>query len=97
MVRPPIRPDTRARELEQRIRELERLLGRKTMEIEILREALTAARVKSLSGSCCRCLITLFGECRGRHARGRTVQPRRAVRGRRQATELLSAPERLQR
>ena len=35
-----------ARELEQRVRELERLLGRKTMEVEILKEALTAARGK---------------------------------------------------
>lgn len=36
----------RARELEQRVRELERLLGRKTMEVEILKEALAAARGK---------------------------------------------------
>lgn len=35
---------SRARELEQRVRELERLLGRKTMEVELLKEALTAAR-----------------------------------------------------
>ena len=34
------------RRLEQRVRELERLLGRKTMEIEILKEALDLARVK---------------------------------------------------
>ena len=33
-------PVSRVRELENRIRELERLLGRKTMETEILREAL---------------------------------------------------------
>ncbi|ATR19230.1 IS3 family transposase (plasmid) [Roseomonas sp. FDAARGOS_362] len=33
----------RLRELEGRIRDLERLLGRKTMEVEILREALSAA------------------------------------------------------
>ncbi len=36
----------RLRELEGRIRNLERLLGRKTMEVEVLREALTAARGK---------------------------------------------------
>jgi transposase len=36
----------RVRQLEERIRELERLLGRKTMEVEILKEALTAARAK---------------------------------------------------
>ena len=33
-------PMSRVRELENRVRELERLLGRKTMETEILREAL---------------------------------------------------------
>lgn len=39
-------PLSRVRELETKIRELERLLGRKTMETEILREALDAARPK---------------------------------------------------
>lgn len=34
------------RELEKRVRELERLLGRKTMEVEILKEALELARPK---------------------------------------------------
>ena len=34
------------RRLEERVRELERLLGRKTMENEILKEALELARVK---------------------------------------------------
>ena len=34
----------RVRQLEERIRELERLLGRKTLEVEILKEALAAAR-----------------------------------------------------
>ena len=34
------------RQLEDRIRELERQLGRKTMEVEILREALDKARLK---------------------------------------------------
>jgi transposase len=37
---------SKVRELEQRIRELERLLGRKTMEVEILKEALANAREK---------------------------------------------------
>ena len=37
---------SRVRELERRTRELERLLGRKTLEVEILKEALDAARVK---------------------------------------------------
>ena len=35
------------RRLEERVRELERLLGRKTMEVEILKEALDLARVKN--------------------------------------------------
>lgn len=34
------------RRLEERVRELERLLGKKTMEVEILREALDKARLK---------------------------------------------------
>ena len=34
------------RRLEERVRELERLLGRKTMEVEILKEALTKAQAK---------------------------------------------------
>ncbi|MGA8398134.1 MAG: IS3 family transposase [Pseudolabrys sp.] len=37
---------SRVRELERRVRELERLLGRKTMEVEILKEALDVARGK---------------------------------------------------
>ena len=40
------------RRLQERVRELERLLGRKTMEVEILKEALDLARVKNRS--CCR-------------------------------------------
>lgn len=38
---------SRVRELEAKVRELERLLGRKTMEAEILREALEQARPKN--------------------------------------------------
>jgi transposase len=36
------------RQLEERIRELERQLGRKTLEVEILKEALDKARPKNL-------------------------------------------------
>lgn len=42
------------RRLEERVRDLERILGRKTLEVEILKEALELARVKkaiSLSSS----------------------------------------------
>ena len=37
---------SRVRELERRIRDLERLLGGKTMEVEILKDALDVARAK---------------------------------------------------
>jgi len=37
---------SQVRRLEERVRELERLLGRKTMEVELLKEALDMARVK---------------------------------------------------
>ncbi len=53
---------SRVRELEKRVHALERLLGRKTMEVEILKEALEAARPKR---SRCR------SPCRG--AIGRTA------------------------
>lgn len=39
-------PAAEARRLEERVRDLERLLGRKTLEIEILKEALELARSK---------------------------------------------------
>ncbi len=39
-------PASEARRLEEKVRELERLLGRKTMEVEILKEALDLARSK---------------------------------------------------
>ena len=39
----------RVRELERQVRDLERLLGRKTMEVEVLKEALDIARVKKHS------------------------------------------------
>jgi transposase len=39
----PVVGSSEVRRLEDRIRELERLLGRKTMEVEILKEALAKA------------------------------------------------------
>jgi transposase len=42
----PVVGNSEVRKLEERVRELERLLGRKTMEYEILREALTKAQAK---------------------------------------------------
>ena len=41
---------SQVRRLEERVRELERLLGRKTMEVEILKEALDLARAKNRPG-----------------------------------------------
>lgn len=45
----PVVGNSAARKLEERVRELERLLGRKTMENEILREALAKANSKKLT------------------------------------------------
>jgi transposase len=42
----PVVGHTQVRDLEKRVRELERLLGRKTLEVEILKEALDVARPK---------------------------------------------------
>ena len=42
----PVVGQTHVRDLEKRGRELERLLGRKTLEVEILKEALKVARPK---------------------------------------------------
>ena len=42
----PVVGSSEVRRLEERVRELERLLGRKTMEVEILKEALTKAQAK---------------------------------------------------
>lgn len=41
-------PVSEAKELRLRVRELERLLGRKTMEVEILKDAIRIAREKKL-------------------------------------------------
>ena len=59
--------------------ELERLLGRKTMETEILREALEAARPKNTRGTCHRRLGTLPGEGRGNNSWRGEVQSGRAT------------------
>ncbi len=79
------------RELERRVRELERLLGRKTMEVEILKEALDVARIKKpslqLHGTIAR---TVRHEGGGRHARGRPFEPDRAGEPPRQVAQALS-------
>lgn len=45
----PVVGNSEVRRLEERIRELERLLGRKTMEVEILKEALAKVQAKKPS------------------------------------------------
>ena len=42
-------PAADVRRLEDRVRELERQLGRKTLEVEILKEALDASRSKKVT------------------------------------------------
>jgi transposase len=41
--------EAQVRKLEAKVREFERLLGKKTMEVEILREALERTQVKKLT------------------------------------------------
>ncbi len=43
----PVVGNSEVKKLEERVRELERMLGRKTMEVEILREALSKADSKT--------------------------------------------------
>jgi transposase len=70
---------SRVRELEAKLRELECLLGRKTMEAEILREALEHARLKKMRCACRRCHQAVSGESRGRHPGRRPLEPRRSA------------------
>jgi transposase len=42
----PVVPESEAKLLRAKVRELERLLGKKTMEVEILKEAVEIARAK---------------------------------------------------
>ena len=61
----PVVGASEVRKLEERVRDLERLLGRKTMENEILREALNQARAKNRYGVCRRRAGTVPDEPRG--------------------------------
>ena len=45
----PVVGSSEVRRLEERVRDLERLLGRKTMEVEILKEALAKSESKKPS------------------------------------------------
>jgi hypothetical protein len=73
---------SQVRDLEKRIRDLERLLGRKTMANEVLKEALNAARPKNGHRPCCPGAIprTVHGKRGGPHARCRSLLNQRATR-----------------
>ena len=65
------------RQMEDRIRELERQLGRKTLEAEILREALDKSRLKNRPCSRGRRSGAISSEGRGRHPGRGPFQPDR--------------------
>ena len=70
-----------ARRLEEKVRELERLLGRKTMEVEILKEALELARSKKQILRSNSVLPDVFDEGDHRHTRRRALERRRPSQG----------------
>ena len=70
----PVVGSSEVRRLEERIRDLERLLGRKTVEIEILREALAKSESKNRACGSCRSRRMVRDEGRRRHARGCPLQ-----------------------
>jgi transposase len=71
---------SRVRALERRVRDLERLLGRKTMEVEFLKEALDLARTKDRSRRSAPGAVrrAVRGEGGRRHARRGPLPPGRA-------------------
>jgi transposase len=64
----------KVRELEKQVRELQRVLGKKTMENEILREAVRLAHEKNSSCDCRRCPRTIPREGDRRHARSLAIE-----------------------
>ena len=66
---------TRVRQLEERIRALERLLGRKTLEVEILKEALAAARGCPRAALACHGQPSIEGTARQVQHRPHDVAP----------------------
>src|SRR5579875_3741544 len=71
-------PAADLRRAEERVRELERLLGRKTLEVEVLKEALELTRAKKRSRCPALRCATVPDEARHRHAWPGQVQHRRA-------------------
>ena len=78
------------RQMEERIRELERQLGRKTLEVEILNEALDKARSKNRSCLRSRCRRTVPDERGSRNARGVALEPARSAEREDEAVSALS-------
>ena len=83
---------SQVRDLEKRVRDLERMLGKKTMEAEILKEALDLARPKNGPRRCCRGAIprTIPNECRSKNIGRLQIQPDRACQQAFQAARPLS-------
>lgn len=86
---------SQVRELEKRVRELKRMLGKKTMAAEILKEALELARPKNGRRRCCRGAIQrAVANERDRQNAGRLpVEPDRTHQQTVQATRILSQPD----
>jgi len=89
----PVVGTSELRQLEERVREPERLLGRKTMENEILREALAKAQAKNRSCGGYRCREALPNEAHRPSFRSRTLELGRASTGH-SATRPLSKDRR---
>jgi len=78
------------REMEARICEFERQLGRKTLEVEILQEALDKARSKKRSCMRCRRDREVSGDDGGKNPGRVALQPEHALGRRHQAASALS-------
>lgn len=65
---------SKVRELEKQVRDLHRVLDKKTMENEILREAVRLAHEKNSSRDCRRCPRKIPREGNRRHARNFSIE-----------------------
>lgn len=66
--------NSEVKKLEERVHELERMLGRKTLEAEILREPLSKAQSKNRSRGRSFCRRTVPDEAGGRYLRSMEAQ-----------------------
>jgi len=83
----PVVGTSEVRKFEDRIRELERMLGRKTLEAEILREALAKANSKK---PILQPVLTVQDEGRGQCSGRFALEPRRAFARHVEAARFLS-------